>query len=95
LTPNSRIFSGVTVEALSHVKELGRTEYGVIFDPAEGSRSTATSQTPFGECVVELEYDIARAELTLTIVKKPWLLPESLLWSGFWETLERCREPTS
>jgi hypothetical protein len=94
LTPDSRIFSGVTVEALSRVKELGRTEYSVNFDPPEGSRSTATSQTPFGECVVEFEYDIARAELTLTIVKKPWLLPESLLWSGFRATLERCREPT-
>jgi hypothetical protein len=95
LTPNSRIFSGVTVEALSRIKELGRTEYSVIFDPPKGSRSTATSQTPFGECVVEFEYDITRAELTLTIVKKPWLVPESLLWSRFRETLERCREPTS
>jgi len=28
----------------------------------------------------------------LTLVKKPWLLPESLLWNGFSETLERCRK---
>jgi hypothetical protein len=37
-------------------------------------------------------YVSARAELTLTIVKKPWLIPASLLWSGFLETLGRCRE---
>jgi len=91
---NSRTFSGVTVEALSRIKDLGRAEHSVVFDPPEGPHSTATSQTPFGECVVEFEYDITRAELTLKIVKKPWLVPESLLWSAFCETLERCREPT-
>jgi hypothetical protein len=28
------------------------------------------------------------------LVKKPWLLPESMLWNGFTETLERCRSET-
>ena len=54
--------------------------------------STATSQTPLGECVIEFAHDPAKAELTLTLVKKPWLLPEGLLWNGFSETLERCRK---
>jgi len=36
-------------------------------------------------------HDTVRAELTLTIVKKPWLVPESILWGGFVATLERCR----
>jgi len=39
-------------------------------------------------------HDPAKAELTLTLVKKPWLLPEGLLWDGFVSTLERCREQT-
>jgi len=89
---NSRIFSDVTAEALARIKGVGRTQYSVVFDPPEGLHSTATSQTPFGKCVVEFEYDIARAELTLKIVKKPWMVPENLLWSAFGETLERCRE---
>jgi hypothetical protein len=89
---NSRTFSDVTVEALSRIKELGRAEYGVIFDPPDTPRSNATSQTPFGECVIAFVHDSARAELTLTIVKKPWLIPASMLWSGFLETLGRCRE---
>jgi hypothetical protein len=91
---NSRTFSGVTVEALRRIKELGHSEYGVVFDPPDGPRSNATSQTPLGECVIVFVHDSARASLTLTIVKKPWLLPESMLWSGFLETLERCREPS-
>jgi hypothetical protein len=88
----SRTFSGVTVEDLSRIKGLGRAEHGVVFDPPDGPCGNVTSRTPFGECVVAFVYVSARAELTLTIVKKPWLIPASLLWSGFLETLGRCRE---
>ena len=88
---NSRTFPGVTMETLSRIKGLGLTEYGVVYDPPDGPRSTASSQTPFGECVVEFVHDGARAELTLTIIKKPSLVPEGMLWGGFMATIERCR----
>ena len=87
-----RTFSGVTVDILTRMKEFGRAQYNIVYDPAEGPVSTATSQTPLGECVVEFAHDAAKAELTLTLVKKPWLLPEGVLWNGFSETLERCRK---
>ena len=92
--PSTRTFSDVTPEILHRMKEFGRAEYNIVYDPPEGPVSTATSQTPLGECVVEFAHDPAKAELTLTLVKKPWLLPEGLLWSGFSETLERCRGET-
>jgi len=90
--PSTRSFSGVTAEILSRMKEFGRAEYGIVYDPPEGPISTATSQTPLGECVIEFVHDVAKGELTLTLVRKPWLLPESLLWNGLSETLERCRK---
>ena len=89
---SSRTFSGVTVDILTRMKEFGRAQYNIVYDPAEGPVSTATSQTPLGECVIEFAHDAAKSELTLTLVKKPWLLPEGLLWNGFSETLERCRK---
>ena len=90
--PSSRTFSGVTVDILTRMKEFGRAQYNIVYDPAEGPVSTATSQTPLGECVIDFAHDAAKAELTLTLVKKPWLLPEGVLWNGFSETLERCRK---
>jgi hypothetical protein len=90
--PTSRTFSGISIEIVDRMKAYGRSQYGIVFDPPEGPNSTATSQTPLGECVIEFAHDAERAELTLTLVKKPWLLPEGLLWNGFLETLERCRE---
>ncbi len=89
---SSRTFPDVTPEILERMKELGRAEYGIVYDPPDGPVSTATSQTPLGECVIEFSHDTANAELTLTLVKKPWLLPESVLWSGFVATLDRCRD---
>ena len=90
--PSTRTYSEVTVEILTRMKEFGRAQYGIVYDPPEGQVSTATSQTPLGECIIEFAHDAATAELTLTLVKKPWLLPEGLLWNGFSETLERCRK---
>jgi hypothetical protein len=91
---SSRTFPGVTPEILGRMKELGRAEYGIVYDSPDGLVSTATSQTPLGECVIEFAHDAAKAELTLTLVKKPWLLPEGVLWSGFIATLDRCRDTT-
>jgi hypothetical protein len=92
--PATRKFSGVSAAMVVRMKEYSRSQYGVVFDPPEGPNSIATSQTPLGECVIEFAHDSEREELALTVVKKPWLLPEGLLWNGFVETLERCREET-
>jgi hypothetical protein len=91
----TRSFSGISAETVARMKEFGRAQYGIVFDPPDGPNSIATSQTPFGECVIAFAYDRERAELTLNLVKKPWLLPESVLWNGFLSTLERCRSETA
>jgi len=91
---DSRAFPGVTPAILGRMKELGRAEYGIVYDPPDGPVGTATSQTPLGECVIEFAHDAAKSELTLTLVKKPWLLPEDVLWSGFIATLDHCRTET-
>jgi len=91
---NTRTFSGVTADVVSRMKEFARAKYDIVFNPPDGSTSVATSQTPLGECVIEFTHDAAKAQLTLTLVKKPWLLPESMLWNGFTETLDQCRTQT-
>ena len=90
--PSSRTFAGISSEVVGRMKEYGRSQYGIVFDPPEGPNSIATGQTPLGECVIEFAHDDERQELSLTLVKKPWLLPESLLWNGFLNTLAACRE---
>jgi hypothetical protein len=68
----------VTPEILSRMKELGRAEHNIVYDPPDGPVGAATSQTSLGECVIEFAHDAA--------------LPEGILWSGFITTLDRCRD---
>ncbi len=89
----TRTFSGVTAEILIRMKELGRSEYGIVYDCPKGATGIATSQTALGECVIEFVHDREKSELALALLKSPPLLPEGLLWSGFADTLDRCREP--
>src|SRR5215472_2054300 len=91
---NTRIFLGVTAKLLLRMQEMGHAEYGIVYDTRDGHAGTATSHTPLGECVIEFVHHRERSELALALVKKPPLLPEELLWSGFADTLERCREPS-
>jgi len=90
--PTTRSFSSVTSEILSGLKEFGRVEHGIVYDPPEGTVFTATRPTRVGDCVVEFVHDSARNELKVTIVKKPPLLPERLFWDGLVALLERFRE---
>ena len=89
---NSRTFANVSVEALCQMRDLGRTQYSIVFDPPDSPSASAILQTPLGEFVIHSVYDGSRAELTLTLVKKPWQIPASLVWNAFLSTLEHCRE---
>jgi hypothetical protein len=80
----------VTTEILRRMKEFGQAEYGLVYDPPGGALGTATRQTPLGECVIEFVHDEANTELTVTLVKKPWLLPKRLIWWGFSAAVDRC-----
>ena len=42
--PSTRTFSGVTPEILHRMKEFGRAEYNIVYDPPEGPVSTATAR---------------------------------------------------
>ena len=90
-----RTFPGVTPDTLSRMQELGRASYGIVYNPPVGSAGTATSQTPLGQIVIEFVHNNENSELTLTLIEKPPLLPEKLLWSGFVNTLNSCRELSS
>lgn len=91
MTSSGRVFTGVAPGLVDRLKALGQAEHGVVFDPPDTPACTATTRTPLGECVVAFAYDRDRAELTLTLVRKPLLLPEAMLWDGFGAALERCR----
>ncbi len=95
MTAAARTFTGVTPELARRVKALAFADHGVVFDPPDASSTTATARTPLGDCVIALVHDEERAELRLTLVRKPLLLPETALWSAFEAALDRCRRESA
>jgi hypothetical protein len=76
----THVFSGVTLQALTALRDQPGGDYGLVFDP-QGFGGMLTIHTPMGDVVVRFNHDDERAELTLTIVKKPMLLPTSVIFN--------------
>jgi hypothetical protein len=85
----SHTFCGVTAQIMERIRQLARSEHGIVFDPPDGDQGTATGRTPLGECVVHFKHDLAGAALVLTLLKKPTLLPAGLLWSSIKQEIDR------
>lgn len=87
----TRTFSSVTADLMHRIRQVAREEHGILFDPPDATKGTATGRTPLGECIVHFAYDSVQAELVMTLVKKPLMLPAGFLWTAFSAELERSR----
>ncbi len=87
----SRTFASVTADHLDRLKQVARDRHGISFDPPDGAKGVATGHSPFGDCIVHFVHDNAQAVLSLTLVRKPMLLPAGMMWSSFEAVLEHCR----
>ena len=87
----TRTFSSVTADLMHRIRQVARDEHGILFDPPDGTKGTATGRTPLGECIVHFAYDSVQAKLVMTLAKKPLMLPAGFLWTAFSAELERSR----
>jgi hypothetical protein len=87
----SRTFASVTADLVHRIKQVAHEQHNVTFEPPDGTKGTATGRTPFGDCIVHFAHDAAQAVLVMTLVKKPMVLPATLMWSAFSAELERLR----
>lgn len=88
---SSQTFNDVTLEMLERIAARDDAA-GVAFQIDEDGRSgTAAGTTPLGE--VALRFDLApeRAELSVSILRKPAFLPAWVLWSEFSRVIDRAR----
>lgn len=86
-----RSFEGVSAAVWERVKVTGRDEYGTIFEETSPCSGKATTRTPVGMVVLEFEFDALAERITYTIVKRPTLALNSMIWSGIESTIDRCR----
>ena len=84
------LFSGITIEVLNRMREEDSADYVLKLDSTpDRIGGTVRKPTPFGDVTVRFDHDSQRAEMTVTILKKPMLLPAAVLWAGLTHAL-RC-----
>lgn len=86
------MFSGVTVAALVRMHDAGSSEYALDLDP-DRRGGAVRRPTPLGDVVVRFTHDRERAEMHVTIVSKPRLLPAAVLWAGVAMALRQAADP--
>jgi hypothetical protein len=83
------VFHGITLAALVRMHAEGGSDHVVELDPDQ-SGGTVRRPTPLGEVTVRFAHDREREEMTVTIVSKPKLLPDKVLWAGVALVLQRA-----
>ena len=91
---SKRVFSGVTLDVLTRMREEDSGDYALTLE-SDRIGGTVNKPTPFGCVVVRFDHDARRAEMTVTILHKPLLLPAALLWAGVSHALRRACRPSS
>lgn len=99
-TAKTRVFPGVTLAALMSLNDQssigGETGggYKLALD-ADGVGGLLTLNVGVGDVIVRFSHNSDRNELTVTIVKKPMLLPTAAIWAGTSQVLRQAAERAS
>jgi hypothetical protein len=82
----THVFPGVTLQALASLRDQpatpgqGGANYSLKLDP-DGTGGLFTVNIGIGDVVLRFDHNAERAELTMSIVKKPMLVPSSAIFS--------------
>jgi hypothetical protein len=83
----------VTKEIFARVKSDSLKEHGTVYAPPDGNQGTATTKvTMVGTIVLSFDFQPQSGQLTYTIVSKPGIVPESKIWSGIQDAIDKARK---
>jgi hypothetical protein len=89
----THVFPGITQHTLENLRKQSDGNYLLQLDP-DGAGGLLTTPTGMGDVVVRFDHNVERAELTVTIVKKPMLLSTAVILTETSEALRRAAGPT-
>jgi len=87
---SSKTFTGITPDVWACIKAASIKEHSTVYDPPAAEEGTATTDTAVGKVVLQFVFDEDESTLVYTIQSKPFLVPESSLWSGVESSVEAC-----
>jgi hypothetical protein len=87
----THVFSGVPFEALLRLRSQAGGNYLLESDP-DGVGGLLTIHTPMGDVVLRFSHNSERAELTLTVVKKPLVVPTAVIFDQTAQVLRQAAD---
>jgi hypothetical protein len=87
---SSKSFSNVTQEIWDCVKTTTGQEHGTTYDPPGSNKGTSTTKTIVGTVELGFDFDPVTTIVNYTIIKKPFIVPESEIWDGIQSTINGC-----
>ncbi len=87
---SSRTFHGVTATVFDCVKKASAKEHGTVYEPSGAPKGTATTNTVVGTVKLGYDFDAEKEQITYTLLEKPFLAPESSIWSGISNSIGGC-----
>jgi hypothetical protein len=85
---SSRTFSGIAPAAWLRVRESSANEYGTVY--SDVMQGTAITVTPVGRIRLNYTYDAHQGVAEYTLIEKPLILGETLIWDRIAATVARC-----
>jgi len=85
----THVFSGVTLQVLDRLRGEDDGSYVLELNP-DRTGGTLTRRSGMGDVVVRFVHDNARAQMAVTIMKKPMLVPTPLLLAEMSAALRRA-----
>ena len=80
--PQSVTFHNITPAVLERLGAAGKRGGSYHLErSADGSRGTISGETPVGHLTLGFEYEAERATITVTIERKPLLVPAALVFA--------------
>lgn len=73
------------------VRATTQKRHGTRYEPAGEDCGRATTHLFLGDVILDYAFDPKSRTLAYSLVKKPFLVAESQIWSGIQSTIERCR----
>jgi hypothetical protein len=85
----THVFPGVALQTVISLRDQPQGNYKLDLDP-DGLGGLLTIATPMGDVVLRLRHNSANSELTLTVVKKPMLLPTATILNTIAQVLREA-----
>ena len=87
-----KTYNNVTQAIFDCMKQTSGVQHGTVYDPATGTKGTATTSTAVGKVVLSFDLNTAANSITYCVVSKPWIVTDDEIFNGIAGSISSCSQ---